>query len=74
MPTSFKPEVIADRSGKWCSNQLRFATFAEAKAYALDLAGRWPPVTDVRVVESDDPVNYTWPAVRGAERIEESLS
>jgi hypothetical protein len=23
---SFKPEVIADTSGKWCGNALRFAT------------------------------------------------
>jgi hypothetical protein len=23
---SFKPEVIADSSGKWCGNALRFAT------------------------------------------------
>ena len=28
---SFKPEVIADTSGKWCGNALRFATREEAK-------------------------------------------
>ena len=27
---SFKPEVIADSSGQWCGNALRFATREEA--------------------------------------------
>ncbi len=53
---SFKIEVIADSSGKWCGNELRFATLEEAKLYALDLASRWTLVRDTRVVESDDPV------------------
>ena len=29
---SFKPEVIADSSGQWCGNALRFATREEAEA------------------------------------------
>ena len=29
---SFKPEVIADLSGTWCGNALRFATREEATA------------------------------------------
>jgi hypothetical protein len=29
---SFKPEVIADSSGKFCGNALRFATREEAEA------------------------------------------
>jgi hypothetical protein len=29
---NFKPEVIADPSGKWCDNALRFATREEAEA------------------------------------------
>jgi hypothetical protein len=33
---SFKPEVIADTSGKWCDNALRFATREEAKANVHD--------------------------------------
>ena len=37
---SFKPEVIADKSGKWAGNGLAFATQEEALAYAKDLAGR----------------------------------
>ena len=55
---SFKAEVIADRSGKWTGNQLRFATEEEAHAYVRDLAFRWTLVTQTRVVPSDDPVNY----------------
>jgi hypothetical protein len=54
---SWKPEVIADASGKWCGNALRFATYADAKDYVLDLALRWTAVREVRVVESEDPVN-----------------
>jgi len=54
---SFKPEVIADASGKWCANALRFATEIEANAYVGDLAMRWTAVRDVRVVPSEDDVN-----------------
>jgi hypothetical protein len=54
---SFKPEVIADSSGKWCGNGLRFATREEAEANVRALMNRWMLVVDTRVVESDDPVN-----------------
>ena len=57
---SFKPEVIADSSGQWTGNGLRFATREEAEANVKDLERRWFLVTDTRVVESDDPVNYRW--------------
>ena len=53
---SFKPEVIADSSGKWCSNALRFAAEAEAKIYVDDLMMRWTAVRDTRVAEVEDPV------------------
>ena len=56
---SFKPEVIADSSGKWSGNALRFATHEEAEANVQDLMMRWFAVRDTRVVECDDPVNYT---------------
>lgn len=59
---SFKPEVIADSSGKWAGNALRFATREEAEANVADLARRWFLVRETRVVESDDPVNYRWTA------------
>jgi hypothetical protein len=57
---SFKPEVIADSSGKWCGNALRFATRQEAEANVGDLMTRWFAVRETRVVESDDPVNYRY--------------
>ncbi len=55
---SYAPEVIADNSGKFCGNALRFATKAEAEAYVADLSYRWTMVRETRVVESDDAVNY----------------
>lgn len=55
---SWKPEVIADSSGKWCGNALRFATKQEAEEDVADLAMRWIMVRETRVVESTDPVNY----------------
>lgn len=55
---SYKPEVIADSSGKWVSNGIAFATEREAKIYVDDLAMRWTAVRDTRVVTSDEPVNY----------------
>ena len=57
---SFKPEVIADSSGKFYGNALRFATREEAEANVKDLAARWILVRETRVVESDDPVNYRY--------------
>ena len=55
---SFKPEVIADDSDKWYGNALRFKTSHEAELSARDLMSRWLLVRDIRVTESDDPVNY----------------
>jgi hypothetical protein len=57
---SFKPEMIADSSGEWCGNALRFATREEAEANVRDLSGRWLAVRETRVVESDEPVNYSY--------------
>lgn len=58
---SWKPEVIADSSGTWCGNALRFATREEAEGAAQAiLAMRWMMVRETRVVESTDPVNYRW--------------
>ena len=56
--SSFSAEVIADSSGQWVGNQLRFATHEEARRYVFDLSMRWTLVTATRVVESDDPVTY----------------
>lgn len=57
---SYKPEVIADSTGKWCGNGLRFATEKEAFDSASDLAMRWTAVRDFRASLSDDPVNYSY--------------
>jgi hypothetical protein len=55
---SWAPEVIADSSGKWSRNSLRFATQEEAEASARELAGRWWLVTDYRAAPAQEPVNY----------------
>jgi hypothetical protein len=57
---SFKPEVIADGSGKCCGNALRFATRKKTEANVEDLMMRWTSVRETRVIESDDPVNYRY--------------
>lgn len=54
---SYKPEVIADGSGQWCGNALRFATEQEAQHYVNDLMMRWLSVRDTRIVPSEDDVN-----------------
>jgi hypothetical protein len=58
--TSYAVEVIADNSGEWVGNGLRFATQSEAEAYACDLAYRWTLVRETRVVACDDAVNSEW--------------
>jgi hypothetical protein len=58
MTISYKPEVIADGSGKFCGNALVFATKEEAETYVIDLAMRWTAVRDWRVVETDAPATY----------------
>jgi len=68
MSRSFKPEVIADSTGKWCDNALRFTTREEAEAQVFNLMMRWTAVRETRVVESDDPPNYRW-GPGGLERI-----
>lgn len=57
---SYKPEVIADSSGIWASNGLRFATYDEAYNSARDLASRWYLVREYRATECDDPVSHVY--------------
>ena len=59
---AWKMEVIADNSGKWAGNALRFATEDEAKRYADDLEMRWMAVREKCVIECDDVVNYRFTA------------
>jgi hypothetical protein len=69
MAKSYAPEVIADSTGKFYGNALRFATREEAEANVKDLWSRWAMVTDTRVVESDDEPNYRWDNAQGLIRI-----
>lgn len=65
---SFAPQIRVNE-GEWVGNALRFATREEAQRNVLDLQSRWVLVTDTRVVESTDPVNYRW-TDRGLVRVE----
>lgn len=47
----FKVEVIADNSGKWNSNALRFDTKEAAEEYGRNLSWRWTAVREWRAVE-----------------------
>lgn len=53
-------EVQTSTVGKFDGNAVRIATKPEAEAYAKDLMSRWMAVTDWRVAESTDPVNYSF--------------
>lgn len=61
MSLSWKSQVRVGGSSDWQDNPLRFATADEATN-----AGPIPPdyraVTAFQVVQSDDPVNYTYTA------------
>lgn len=57
---SYKAEVIADSSGEWCSNALRFTTPEEAQTYVSDLEWRWTSVRKTRVTQCEDPVTAEW--------------
>ena len=60
MSASFAAEVIADSSGRFVGNALRFGTEYEARQYADDLMWRWFAVKEFRVIPSDDEPNYAW--------------
>lgn len=56
---SYKPAVeVINEPGKYHTNNLAFATHEEAKRSAKDLMSRWMLVTNWKVIESDQPVNY----------------
>lgn len=63
---SWSCEVIADNSGKWAGNALRFASKKECDAYARDLFSRWTSVTKYRSKRTYDAVNYRWENGKGA--------
>jgi hypothetical protein len=68
---SWKPEVIADSSGKWAGNGLCFATRPEAHAYVIGLMLRWTAVRDTREVEVEHPVTHRWDPERGVVEVEQ---
>jgi hypothetical protein len=47
----WKVEVIADGTGQWCGNGLRFTTRKEAEDYGWNLSMRWTAVRSMRAVE-----------------------
>ncbi len=49
--------MIADSSGKWAGNGLRFKERGDAVVWVVDLANRWTLVRDTRVVPSQDEPN-----------------
>jgi hypothetical protein len=57
---SWKAEVIADSSGEFYGNALRFESKQEAEDYVKELMYRWTAVRETRVVESDDRVTALW--------------
>jgi hypothetical protein len=57
-PVSYAAEVIADDTGRWTGNQMRFPTEVEAMAYATALSWRWIAVREWRAVPSTDPVTH----------------
>lgn len=57
---SWKPEVQTDSTGKWYSNQLRFATEKEATDQVRDLSMRWFAVRETRAIECSDPITHAY--------------
>lgn len=67
---SWKPEVkTINDDDKFYGNALRFETKEEAEKNVADLRSRWLLVTETRVVESDEPVNYKWIEGKGLEEV-----
>lgn len=50
----FRVQVIADNSGQWAGNGMRYATKEEAQDAARDLASRWLLVRRWRVMETGE--------------------
>lgn len=59
---SYKIEIMDEYSfGQWFSDDLRFATEAEAEECLHHFGGAgWNGILDLRVVPSDDAVNARW--------------
>ncbi len=60
-PVSFSPQVTTGNGiDNFAGNALRFGSRKEAEEQVFDLMMRWHSVTDTRVIETTDPVNYTY--------------
>lgn len=70
---SFKAMVKTPGDRDWVCNALRFATFAEAEAYGVDLERRWTLVIARETQESTDPVteDHPYPNARKETKEEE---
>jgi hypothetical protein len=66
---SFKPVIKTRQDKDWVRNGQVFATASEAMSTARNLEARWTAVTDIDVIESDEPVNYKWTDGVGVEHI-----
>jgi hypothetical protein len=55
---SWQAQVIADDSGEWRGNALRFGTQGEAEVWVAHLYRRWSLVRATRVVWSNDPPTH----------------
>lgn len=62
---SWAPEVVADDSGEFIRNSMRFSTEDQAERTVRALAASWRDVTEFRVVETSDAVNARWDEMKG---------
>ena len=71
---TFRVEVIADNSGKFCGNGMTFDTSEEARDYAVDLHWRWTAVKSWRVMERVMPVDGAIETTEGGWQVKEVKS
>jgi len=57
--SSYKVEVIADNTGTWCGNGMRYASRADAENAAHNLACRWLAVRAWRIQCDDNAAPNT---------------
>ena len=55
---SYKAMVKTPGDQDWVGNALRFATYAEAETYGIDLASRWTLVIARETQESEDSPSH----------------
>ncbi len=55
---SYEGQVIADSTGEWIGNEIRFGTREEAEGYVRNVSINWTLVRETQVVETTDPVTH----------------